>query len=118
MSKKEFKVQDFIDAIEANHIPHKRGGWFDNDSHSKIGAACILGIACINMGVTSNSLTKALNKIESGSSTRMISANDSSPRTYPQLVAMAKEIFEGKENEPLVMDTQFYFSTIKEKSLV
>lgn len=65
--KKQFKGRDLIDAIKKNRIAWERGSWFraakggSDFSHfgievdaslPKIGAACVMGVGYINLGIT------------------------------------------------------------------
>jgi len=121
MTTKVFTIQDFLDAIEANHIPHKRGAWFarvNGDANSRIGAACVLGQAAINLGVSSTSLQTALNKVVRGAAGDLIYENDSLKYPYPLLVKRAKEKFKGYEDVKIELVTQFYHSEISHESLL
>lgn len=112
MGKKTVTVKEFLEAIEANNTPHKRGGWFDNNPNGKVGSACILGQACINLGVENSSLTSALNKVKHGSANKIINLNDHTQRPYSELVKAAKNEFKGLENHKLELETSFYHSEI------
>lgn len=114
MGKKKVTVAEFLDALEADNIKLKRGGWFDSagvtGSHDiqKVGAACILGVACVNLGVTDSSLGSALDKVVSGSASKIIRLNDTTTTVYPEMVKSARKLFKGKEQEVLELTTTTY----------
>lgn len=52
MAAKRVKVSDFIEAIKRDEIKWYKGGWFNTLSDDEnIGAACVMGIGCINAGI-------------------------------------------------------------------
>lgn len=112
MATKNITVQDFLDALEANHVPHITGTWFSYKNQSVIGAACAMGQACINLGARQHSLSEALDKVVPGASSKIISKNDRHV-PYHEIVKLAKEQFKGKEHRIISVETEFYHSQLK-----
>lgn len=113
MSKRLITIEEVLDAMEANNIPLKRGGWFDGNRETKIGAACILGQTAINLGITESSLTQLLDLAVKHSYNTIIRWNDSDRLEYEVMVRRARELLKGKESVSYEADTVFYISALK-----